>query len=76
MATASSGEMIPHAAAQDVPGHDGESIARSFALEQLPSGFHDDPYPVYAALREHAPIHRLSGGRLFVTRYADVERIY
>ena len=50
--------------------------ARAFDLEHLPPGFHADPYPVYAALREHDPIHRLSGGRLFVTRYADVERIY
>jgi cytochrome P450 len=55
---------------------DGEAVARSFELEHLPPGFHDDPYPVYAALREHDPVHRLSGGRLFVTRYADVERIY
>ena len=45
-------------------------------LQRLPPSFHDDPYPVYAALREHDPVHRLSGGRLFVTRYADVERIY
>ncbi|MDB5511790.1 MAG: cytochrome [Enterovirga sp.] len=51
-------------------------LARAFALESLPHGFHDDPYPVYAALRTHDPLHRLSGGRLFVTRYADVERIY
>ena len=56
--------------------NDGEAVARSFELEHLPPGFHDDPYPVYAALREHDPVHRLSGGRLFVTRYADVERIY
>ena len=51
-------------------------LARSFQLEDLPDGFLDDPYPVYAALREHDPVRELSRGRLFVTRYADVERIY
>ncbi|MDB5559778.1 MAG: cytochrome [Enterovirga sp.] len=56
--------------------HDAEALARAFDLEHLPPGFHADPYPVYAALREHDPVHRLPGGRLLVTRYADVERIY
>src|ERR687893_716348 len=51
-------------------------VARRFSLEHLPPGFHDDPYPVYAALREHDPVHLLPGGQLFVTRYSDVERIY
>ena len=55
---------------------EAEEVARSFSLEDLPRGFHENPYPVYAALREHEPVHRLPGGQLFVTRYADVERIY
>jgi hypothetical protein len=55
---------------------DAAALARSFDLERLPPGFHENPYPVYAALREHDPIHRLSGERLFLTRYAEVERVY
>jgi cytochrome P450 len=51
-------------------------VARLFDLAALPPGFHDDPYPVYAALREHDPVHVFGAGNLFLTRYADVERIY
>jgi len=29
-----------------------QDIADSFNLQQLPPGFHDDPYPIYQALRE------------------------
>jgi cytochrome P450 len=61
--------------AEEAP-ENAEEVARGFSLEDLPPGFHDDPYPVYAALREYDPVHRLPGGQLFVTRYADVERIY
>ena len=53
-----------------------QDLARSFDLERLPIGFHDDPYPTYAALRTHDPVHRLPNGQLFLTRHADVERVY
>jgi cytochrome P450 len=51
-------------------------LAKGFSFERLPAGFHDNPYPYYAALREHAPVHALGEGRILVSRYADVERIY
>lgn len=36
-------------------------------------GFHDDPYPVYAALREHAPLYRNDDlGFWALSRHADV----
>jgi cytochrome P450 len=51
-------------------------LAKSFSFERLPADFHEDPYPHYAALREHDPVHALGEGRILVSRYADVERIY
>jgi cytochrome P450 len=51
-------------------------LARDFSLERPPPDFHADPYRYYAALREHDPVHSLGPNRIFVTRYADVERIY
>jgi hypothetical protein len=57
-------------------GERGPDLAASFDLERLPLAFYEDPYPIYAALRRFDPLHRLSGGRLFLTRYADVERVY
>lgn len=47
-----------------------------FDFTALPVGFHDDPYPTYAALREHDPVHRMRDGSIFLTRYADVTACY
>jgi cytochrome P450 len=51
-------------------------MPESFSFERLPDDFHDNPYPYYAALRDHDPVHSLGEGRILVSRYADVERIY
>jgi cytochrome P450 len=53
-----------------------EQIADTFELSHLPSGFHDNPYPIYRALREHAPLKRLGDGSYFLTRYDDLVSIY
>ncbi|MGB7180395.1 MAG: cytochrome P450 [Burkholderiaceae bacterium] len=47
-----------------------------FDLSAIPDTFYDDPYPVYRALRERSPLHRMSDGSLFLTRYADVVDVY
>jgi len=57
------------------PNH-AEQIADTFELSHLPSGFHDNPYPIYRALREHAPVKRLGDGSYFLTRYDDLVAIY
>jgi cytochrome P450 len=51
-------------------------IARNFDLNRLDRAFLDDPYPTYRALREHEPVHRLSDGSWFLTRYADLVEVY
>jgi cytochrome P450 len=48
----------------------------SFDPARLSAAFHEHPYPTYAALRELDPVHRCSDGSYFLTRYADVDRIY
>ena len=53
-----------------------EQIAETFELSHLPTGFHDNPYPIYRALREHAPVKRLGDGSYFLTRYDDLVSIY
>ncbi len=60
------------------PPHAAESadIAERFDLRALPEGFHADPYPVYRALREHAPVKRLPDGGVLLTRHADCEFVY
>ena len=47
-----------------------------FDLTKLPPGFIDDPHPHYAALREQAPVHELPTGGLFLSRHADLRRVY
>ena len=49
---------------------------RGFRLTEAPEDFIDDPYPYYAALREHSPVHELESGSYFVSRYEDVVAIY
>lgn len=55
---------------------DPRVIAREFQLTRVPPGFIDDPYPYYAALREHDPVHRLEGGAVLLTRFDDVAAVY
>lgn len=48
----------------------------SFQLTNLPSGFHDDPYPHYARLREESPVCAQPDGSFIISRHADLDRIY
>src|ERR1700704_1612700 len=45
-------------------------------LRALPRSVYDDPYPTYATLPSVSPVHRLPDGSFFLTRYADLDRIY
>ena len=47
-----------------------------FDLSHLTPGFLADPYPTYRALREQAPVKRMPDGSLFLTRHADLSRVY
>ena len=47
-----------------------------FDLAHLTPGFLADPYPTYRALRERAPVRRMPDGSLFLTRHADLSRVY
>ena len=51
-------------------------IAASFDLRALPPDFYANPYPVYAALREGAPVRAMPDGSWFLTRYADLVAVY
>ncbi len=51
-------------------------IASSFDLRALPADFYANPFPVYAALRESAPVRRMPDGSWFLTRYADLVAVY
>jgi len=51
-------------------------FARGFQLTRVPPDFIDDPYPYYAMLRRHDPVHALEGDGVFLTRYKDVVAVY
>jgi len=53
-----------------------QAIAASLDLRQLPADFLANPYPVYAALRERSPVHRMPDGSVFLTRHADLVAVY
>jgi cytochrome P450 len=50
--------------------------AAEFDLRKLSAEFLDDPYPTYRALRQFDPIHRMSDGSCFLTRYDDCLAVY
>jgi cytochrome P450 len=52
------------------------AIAEDFDLRRLPRDFLDNPFPVYAALREREPIRQMPDGSWFLTRYADLVTVY
>lgn len=52
------------------------AAARDFQLTRVPPEFLDDPYPWYAALRRHDPVHELEGGGVFLARYEDAIAVY
>lgn len=54
----------------------GAEAARAFQLTRVPPDFIDDPYPYYAALREHDPVHDLETGGVFLSRYEDALAVY
>ncbi len=47
-----------------------------FDLTRLTPGFLADPYPTYQALREQTRVRRMPDGSLFLTRHADLARVY
>ena len=55
---------------------DAAAIASAFDPRNLPASFYQNPFPTYQALLEHDPVHRCPDGSWFLTRYADLDRIY
>ncbi len=55
---------------------DARALARSFDLKRLDAAFLEDPFSVYRALREHAPVHRMPDGSYFLSRYDDCAAVY
>lgn len=51
-------------------------LARDFDIKRLDQSFLDDPYPVYRALREHDPVHRMPDSSYFLSRYDDCAAVY
>jgi len=55
---------------------DARAPAQAFDLKRIDAAFLEDPFPVYRALREHAPVHRMPDGSYFLSRYDDCAAVY
>jgi cytochrome P450 len=53
-----------------------QDIAQALDLRALPRDFLDNPYRVYATLREDQPFKRMPDGSFFLTRHADLVAVY
>jgi len=60
--------------APDIPVD--RQAALAFDLKRLDAAFLADPFPLYRALREHDPIHRMPDGSYFLSRYDDCAAVY
>jgi cytochrome P450 len=47
----------------------------SMKIDLFDPAFLADPYPTYAWLREHSPVHDLGSGYWIVSRYDDVSHV-
>ena len=56
--------------------HALRQVALDFDLKRLDVAFLADPFPVYRALREHDPVHRMPDGSFFLSRYDDCAAVY
>lgn len=54
----------------------GAAGAAAFDIAALDRDFYESPYPVFHALRRHAPVHRMPNGAWFLTRHADLDAVY
>ena len=50
--------------------------ALDFDIKRLSPSFLENPFPVYRALREHDPVHRMPDGSYFLSRYDDCVAVY
>ena len=57
-------------------GHVPGGSPHGFDLSALPADFYDNPYPTYRRLQASTPVLRLPDGSLFLTRWADLDRVY
>ena len=55
---------------------DPRAAAKTFDIKRLAPSFLADPYPIYRALREHDPVHRMPDGSYFLSRYDDCAAVY
>jgi cytochrome P450 len=56
--------------------NDLRARAAAFDIQNLPTGFAADPFPVYRALLEHAPLKRFPDGSVMLSRWLDLDRVY
>jgi cytochrome P450 len=68
-----------HAVMTSATNDDSDALrqaALDFDLKQLDAAFLADPFPIYRALREHDPVHRMPDGSYFLSRYDDCAAVY
>ena len=64
------------AAARFADAKSAQAAVAAFDLRRLPADFYANPYPIYHALQELAPVHRLPDGGIFLSRHADCVEVY
>ena len=58
------------------PPSSARQLVDTFDPRRFDAAFYDDPYPTLHALREYSPVHRCPDNTIFLTRHADLNRVY
>lgn len=54
----------------------GKFGGKMLTLSDIPTGFHENPYPIYETLRRDAPACRQPDGSVILSRYDDLVAVY
>ena len=52
------------------------NIVDNFDPRELSDDFYVDPYPYYALVQEHDPVHKCRDGSYFLSKHEDLRRVY
>jgi len=58
------------------PSRKDKTLVATFDPRQLPDDFYSDPYPYYRLLQKNDPVHLCPDGSYFLSKHADLRKIY
>ncbi|NKB38585.1 MAG: cytochrome P450 [Gammaproteobacteria bacterium] len=58
------------------PSPEDQAVVDKFDPRDLPDDFYVNPYPYYSLVQEHDPVHLCGDGSYFLSKHADLHKVY